>query len=548
MELLKYFLPDASMLNLKHWELDTESHQMVVTVCSTQAVTGCPLCQSLTGRVHSRYERTLRDLPLAQFRLTIVLEVCKFFCLNEACRRRIFTERLPTIVAPWARRTLRYAGQLTAIGFSLGGAAAVRLARHLNAAASRNTFLRLIAHRPFPEQTTPRILGVDDFALRKGHQYGTILVDLETHQPISLLPDRRAETLAEWLKAHPGIEILSRDRSKTYKRGMSEGAPEAIQVADRFHLLHNLEETLEKAFKGHAQVFRRVEQAQPPDHDSIAPWSCTPMPPLATTKRAQRLERYEQVHTLRQQGYRIQDIAHHLGMGERTVYTYLSYETFPEWQSSIRRRGSGLDPYKGYLIEQWQQGHQQTKQLFADIQQQGYQGSYATVARYTRQLRQSQPQNQPAPESLHDLPGRGPAPQHPTAAPISLSARRASWLLLQRAETLSTEEEQTLEHLCQQPELVDAITLAQGFITLVRQRLPADLDDWLEKAKNSSVKAFQAFAKGLKEDYDAVKAGLTLAVSNGPVEGLNNRLKMLKRQMFGRAGLDLLARRFILDS
>jgi len=548
MELLEYFLPDASTLNLKHWELDAGSHQMIVTVCSTQAVACCPLCQSPTGRVHSRYERTLKDLPLAQFGLTLVLEVCKFFCLNETCRRRIFTERLPTIVAPWARRTRRYAEQLTAIALSLGGSAAVRLGQHLNAEASRNTFLHLVAGLSFPETDTPRILGVDDFALRKGHQYGTILVNLETHQPITLLPDRNAETLADWLKSHPGVEILSRDRSKTYRRGMNEGAPDAIQVADRFHLLNNLEETLEKAFKGHTQVFRRVEQAQLPDHAVAACESSEPPPLSAVTKRAQRLERYEQVHALRQQGYRINDIAHHLGMGQRTVYTYLSHETFPEWQPSIRRRGSGLDPYKSYLLEQWQQGHQQTQQLFAAIQQQGYRGSYATVARYTRQLRQSQPQNQPLPETLNELPGRGAAPKNPTSASTPLSARRVAWLILQRVETLSVEEEQTLEALCQQPELSDAITLAQGFIELVRQRLPADLDSWLEKATNSSIKAFQTFAKGLKEDYDAVKAGLTLEVSNGPVEGLNNRLKMLKRQMFGRAGLDLLAKRFILTS
>jgi transposase len=389
---------------------------------------------------------------------------------------------------------------------------------------------------------------VDDFALRKGHQYGTILVNLETHQPIALLPDRSAETLADWLKAHPGVEILSRDRSKTYRRGMNEGAPKAIQVADRFHLLHNLEETLEKALKGHTQVLRRVEQAQPPDHAVAASESSEPPPPSAVTKRAQRLERYEQVHALRQQGYRIKDIAHHLGMGKRTVFTYLSHETFPEWQPSIRQRSSGIDPYKSYLLEQWQQGHQQTKQLFTDIQQQGYQGSYATVARHTRQLRQLQPQNQPSPETLNDLPGRGPAPKNQTPELTPLSARRVAWLILQRVETLSMEEGQTLDELCQQPELSDAITLAQGFIELVRQRLPADLDSWLEKATNSSIKAFQTFAKGLKEDYDAVKAGLTLEVSNGPVEGLNNRLKMLKRQMFGRAGLDLLARRFILTS
>ena len=445
MELLEYFLPDASTLSLKHWELDAGSHQMTVTVCSTQTVACCPLCQSLTGRIHSRYERTLKDLPLAQFGLTIVLEVCKFFCLNETCRRRIFTERLPTIVAPWARRTLRYTEQLTAIALSLGGSAAACLGQHLNAEASRNTFLHLIARLSFPETDTPSILGVDDFALRKGHQYGTILVNLETHQPIALLPDRTAETLAAWLKSHPGIDILSRDRSKTYKRGMNEGAPDAIQVADRFHLLHNLEEALEKAFKGHTPVFRRVEQATLAPQDSPSAQPPTPVLLVPTqeaeSKRQQRLERYEQVHALRQQGYPIKDIAHHLGMGKRTVYTYLSHETFPEWQPSIRRRGSRLDPYKSYLLEQWQQGHQQTQQLFAAIQQQGYRGSYATVARYTRQLRQSQPQNQPLPETLNELPGRGAAPKNQTSASSPLSARRMAWLILQRVETLSVEEE-----------------------------------------------------------------------------------------------------------
>jgi len=226
--------------------------------------------------------------------------VGKFFCLNETCRRRIFTERLPTIVAPWARRTLRYAEQLTAIALSLGGSAAACLSQRLKAEASRNTFLHLIARLSFPETDTPSILGVDDFALRKGHQYGTILVNLETHQPITLLPDRTAETLAEWLKAHPGIEILSRDRSKTYRRGMSAGAPEAIQVAARFHLLHNLEEALEKAFKGHTQVFRRVEQATlaPQDSTSVQPPTPVLLVPTqaAESKREQRLARYEQVH------------------------------------------------------------------------------------------------------------------------------------------------------------------------------------------------------------------------------------------------------------
>jgi transposase len=203
----------------------------------------------------------LKDLSVAQFHLKIILSVCKFFCLNASCHRQIFTERLAEVVAPWARRTTRLTQHLIAMGLALGGSAAARLSQQMGYWYSRNSFLRVIASLPFPVLPTPKILGVDDFAFRKGHLYGTILVDLERNQPIALLPDRTAETLEEWLKGHPGVEILSRDRSKTYQSGMDKGAPDAIQVADRFHLLQNLEETLERFFKGHAQTLQQVEQA-----------------------------------------------------------------------------------------------------------------------------------------------------------------------------------------------------------------------------------------------------------------------------------------------
>jgi transposase len=550
-DLIQHLLPNQTDLSLQSWHLDTTAQQITLHVASTQNRAHCPLCHCPTHRIHSRYERTLKDLPVVQCHLIIILVVGKFFCLNETCPRRIFTERLPAVVAAWSRRTVRYTDRLKAMALALGGAAAARLSHQLGYGYSRNSLLRLLLSLPLPTLPTPKILGVDDFAFRKGHNYGTILVDLEHNQPIALLPDRTAETLAAWLQAHPGVEILSRDRSKAYKLGMSQGAPNAIQVADRFHLLQNLEETLEHVLKGQTQVLQSVEKAQ-----LQASGLTVPQPlalPDATTSpkamnRTRRLEKYEQTHALRQQGYAIPDIAHHLGIGERTIYTYLSASTFPERQPTIRRRGSGLHAYKPYLQQQWSLGYQQTKALFEDIQQQGYQGSYPTVARFTQQLRQLQPPAKPTPASLHELPGRGPAPTLPTLPQKPLSARRAAWLVLQRKDTLLAEEALLLEQLAQQPELSDVIDLAQGFIDLVRRRLPEQLDSWLETAISSSIKGFQSFAKGLQEDYDAVKNGLSLDVSNGPVEGQNNRLKMLKRQMFGRAGLDLLAKRLILTS
>ncbi len=360
------------------------------------------------------------------------------------------------------------------MALSLGGSAAVRLSDQLiGCSYSRNTFLNRLARLPLPSVETPRILGVDDFALRKGHHYGTILVDLEAHRPIALLPDRTAETLATWLKEHPGVEALSRDRSKSYKRGMSEGALEAIQVADRFHLLQNLEETLEKAFQGKTPAIKAVEVAQLQSANiTIVP--ALPMPRTShqqrrEAKRTQCLENYHQAHALRKEGYQIKGISHHLGMGKRTVYTYLSHTSFPEWQSPIRQHGSRLDPYKPYLIEQWQHGKRHAKRLFREIEQHGFSGSYAMVARYLQPLRQSHPTMRPAPESLHNLPGRGPAPEVKTTGHKPLSIKRVAWLILQRTETLDKEQEQLLERLTEQPELSEAISLAQAFLLLVRQ-------------------------------------------------------------------------------
>jgi transposase len=477
------------------------------------------------------------------------LRVRKWFCGNRPCRRRIFTERLPTVAVPWARRTLRLAQRLVALGVALGGAAGVHLSHQWDLVVSRNTLLRLLRRYPVPPHATPRVLGVDDFALRKRQTYGTVLIDLERRQPVALLPDREGATLAQWLQAHPGVEILTRDRAKAYADGARHGAPEATQVADRFHLLQNLVEALEQVFHTYGQTLEAVNDALRrqgvPLADGTVAAAVPPPPPTGQQKtaqrRAHRVESHQQVWALRAQGWPGHAIAAQLGIGKSTVFRYLRTTTLPERARRRDRGRSILNPYKPYLLDRWNAGCREALRLYREIQQRGYPGSYATVARYAQRLCQAQgqaPRQQPSRPALPVV----AEPHHQL-----LTARRAAWLVVRRAEQRDAEEARPLAQLrAQHPDVAEAVALTQDFADLVRQRQGAQLATWLARVAQSPIVALQRFAKGLADDYDAVKAGLTVPWSNGPVEGHITRLKFLKRQMFGRASLALLQQRFVL--
>ncbi|MEU2174961.1 ISL3 family transposase [Nocardia sp. NPDC019219] len=289
------------------------------------AAVACVRCGCDAARVHSRYGRYVADAPVGGRRLAIRLRVRRWFCDEPSCGVSTFVEQVAGVTVRLGRRTLLLRAMLEGIAVALAGRAGARLASLPHASASRSTLLRLLAALPDPAAVTPRVVGVDDFALRRGQNYGTVLIDCETGAPLELLPGRDAQTLANWLAAHPGVEVVCPDRSGSYAEGARLGAPDAMQVADRFHLWQNLAKAVERCVARHRDCLRATEP-QPTDQLSLRPQDEEPGGRFA--QRARR--HHEKVHDLLASGHSIRGIARGLGWGKRTVQRYAHPATWQE--------------------------------------------------------------------------------------------------------------------------------------------------------------------------------------------------------------------------
>ena len=505
------------------------------------ATAPCPTCGRRSRRVHSRYIRRITDEPLGGRQVVIHLRVRRFFCRARACPKRTFAEQAPALAGRYARRSTPLSGILQQIGVALGGRPGERLSARLHRPVSRTTLLRLVRALPLPEPSTPRALGVDDWAFRKGHRYGTILVDLEQHRVIELLGDRKAETLARWLQEHPGVEIISRDRAPAYAEGARRGAPQAVHVVDRWHLLKNLVEALERCLLRHGKALRvaagRAETAGGPlpsyADAARVPWQQR-AEAASQQKHAGTVEQYEQIRALQAAGFTKLDIANLVGVSRPTVDRYLHLEDPPERRRPHRSAHRVLEPYETYLRERWAQGCRNRSRLFREIRAQGYRHGASTVFRFLQRLERDQPGL-----SVPPAPPRTNVP----------SARHVACLLVQRPDDLASEERDYLTRLGEhEPALATAYGLSQAFAGMVRERAGQRLTDWLADVAASGIGELVGFARGVRDDQAPVEAALTLEWSNGQTEGQVNKLKLLKRSMYGRASFPFLRHRLLLTA
>ncbi len=536
------FIVFPKIHGLKIQRMVQDENHLLIYLQAVNSQACCPECQQNSHRIHSRYTRSPSDLPCFGQKTQLILQVRRFVCINQSCKRKIFTERFNDLIQPHARTTIRLSKVQQQIGLLLGGEPGKKLSSFIGMSCSADTLLRRIRASSRPDDSSVRVLGVDDWAMRRGQRYGTILCDLEKRQVIDLLPDRTSNTLAGWLDSHPGVEIISRDRGGEYAKGAAQGAPQAIQVADRWHLLKNARETLQKVIDRHQkQVHESVKliaerESQLSSNqplDSMQPSNSSTPPNTENISRNKKRMMYEQICELHKSGMSIRKIASQLRVGRRTVRRYLRADAFPE---RAKRSGpSCLDPYLDELKSMWESGVTRATVLWKRLKELGFKGSYSVVNRkvafWRKKLQTS---------------GDGKSILHNAQLVPQPSSMCLSWLLWKSIDELARNEKKLVKELLQTPMIFQATQLIHEFQTFIQQQNSGGWDNWLERACSENAPIdIRRFGKSLKRDEEAVKAAMESIWSNGQVEGQVNRLKMVKRQMYGRASFDLLRARFL---
>jgi transposase len=474
--------------------------------------------------MHSRYTRRLADTAIGGRPARIELQVRRLYCENPLCPKVTFAEQIEGLTVRHQRRTPLLQRLVQIAGVLLAGRGGARLLHLLHAGLSRTSVLFHLMRIPLPAPVTPRVLGVDDFALY-GRAYGTLLVDADTRLPITLWEGRDAETLRDWLLEHPGVRIACRDGSPIYRQGITTGAPDAIQISDRFHLWQGLSRRVQQI----ATVHRGCLPAAVPQPDPVpaAPADTESMLAADSPAASHAKRLFEAVHALTDAGRAYNSVARELGLNWRTVRKYAAAAS---WQECVRRRPqvpSPLDRYKDYLQQRWDEGEHNAKVLHDELKAKGYLGHYQRVKMAVAPLRRGLPVDQP-----HQHP---PSPREVARWIISSPPRRT----VDTAERLH----RLLAHC---PELARAHILVRAFAAMFATGNPGLLPDWLDQLEASRLPGLPSLAKVIREDLPAVTQAITSPYSSGVNEGRITDVKLQKRIMGGQAEIPLLRQRVVL--
>jgi transposase len=501
--------------------------EMVITAKIIPHAVPCPDCNCLSNRVHSYYIRIPHDLSCCRYQMRLHLTVRRMRCLNESCPRKTFAERMPEFLPFHAQRTLRQTELLQCLVFELNGEAGSRICKHIKTCASGDTLTRIARLRPLPNIGTPRIIGIDDWAKRKGIDYGSIIVDLERHRAIAVLPERSTDCVKTWLKEHPTVQIVCRDRFSDYKEGIMQGAPSAIQITDRWHLLRNLSDAILRMCNGLGKELQEAANLLAMEEGGIeikvddgtiyeSPAEVSPQEKL-----------FHEVKELANQGYSNRQIAKMLPIHRQTVARYKATDRVPVKGGKQKKNHIAM-PFQQFLLRRWQEGCHSPKQLFLEMKSKGFDGSMSSSYRYLLHLGMRTGQDQ---QKLQ---------------PRRLKAAQAAWILTAPESKLDDYQRRYRDTLIDlSPKIAEASNLAIGFIQMIKEQKADQLTGWIEKALNCEVSNLRSFAAGLAGDFNAVLSALVFDWSNGQLEGQVNRLKTIKRMMYGRAKFDLLQKRVL---
>jgi transposase len=552
-ELLFMLFPH--LRGLRVGQVEDTGDAVVIRACCRAPQARCPACGAASSRVHGGYARVVADGAAGGRPVLVALSVRRFRCLDPSCPKVTFAEQAGGVSARYRRRSVPLLGMLAGFGLELAGRAGARLAGTLGVPVHSSTVLRLVMALPDrPVTAAPAVTGVDDFALRKGRVYGTVVADAESGDVTGLLPDREAATLEAWLKAHPGAEVICRDRAGACAEGAAAGAPHATQVADRWHLWHNLGEYVQKAVVAHRGCLTGApgepaagdEDAPPGRLPDAGPAAAPPPEPdglldVCGRERAlvsRTLDRHAAVHELLQAGRSRREAAEILGLSRNTVNRFASQAGPAALLVKATGRESRLDPFKPWINRRWNEGLTSAAALHAEMTAtQGWTGSVQAVERYVRQFRAADGRTRA---------GRSPRPA-PTAPPAPKTRHVTRWLLT-RPDRLDPDDQARLTAVKASCPHLDALAgHVRSFAEMMtrRQGLLA-LEDWLTAVEADDQPQLRSFANGIRRDQQAVTAGLTLRYSSAAMEGNVNKIKMIKRQMYGRAGFPLLRKRVLL--